>query len=108
MRLPLAVAIPFGQEHVLKWTEDHAVKLHQAAVQAAKKFSVEEKTDEVALILFYEHINDRMPHSEIFLDRESLPDALKNAENYFASEELYEEAAEAKNYRELLEYKQEK
>ncbi len=108
MKLPLNIAIPSGQEHVVEWTTEYAVTLHRAAVQAAKQFFVNDNVDDIPLVLFYEHMSDRMPHSEIFLDRDALPVALQNAEEYFAEEELFEEAAEAKNFREQIEYKQQK
>jgi hypothetical protein len=108
MKLPLHIAMPFGQEHVVEWTTVHAVTLHRAAVQAAKQFFIDDSVDDIPLAFFYKHMSDRTPHSEIFLDRDSLPMALQNAEDYFVSEEMYEEAAEAKNFRKPIEYKHEK
>ena len=105
MKLPLSITVSPSDEDIMEWSKENETLLHKASVHAIINIAMNPELDEAVIFNFYEK-GDHVPFAEITVLREDAVESLHLAEQYFVSQEMYEEAAWVKNSHNLFEYKQ--
>jgi hypothetical protein len=77
------------------WVENNETSIHLASLMSAKE--VLDNRPEDGVILFMEFEWKGEVYAKIYSHLDNMPDALRVAEEYFATEDMFEEAIEARD-----------
>lgn len=82
------------------WMVENKAIIHKMSIASSKEL-VESKSDNEAIKLI-EFEWDNEVYAKLYVHRDDLPEALENAEKFFVSVDMFEEACEARDLRPLI------
>lgn len=82
------------------WMIDNAEIIHKMSLASSKELIESKSGNETIKLIEFEWKND--VYAKLYIHRDDLPDALENAEKFFVSADMFEEACEVRDFRPLL------
>jgi hypothetical protein len=77
------------------WVEENELTLHLSSLNSTRELLDTRSGDGVVLLMEFEWMGET--YAKIYSHVDNMPDALRVAEEYFASEDMFEEAIEARD-----------
>jgi hypothetical protein len=103
---PLKVIIEPDADMLVEWGKNNEETIHNISVEGVEQILKNRGIEELVLVEFYERSLDVIPFAEILLHHSEMLSSLQIAEKWYVENEMYEDAARVKNYRDQIEYKQ--
>jgi len=83
------------------WMEENREAVHTNTVDLVKKYVRTNPDNQVILLMTFEW--DDEVYAKLYAHLEVIPEALKNAEDYFVENDMFELAIEARDLKEAIE-----